>query len=264
MAPCRCRKGTLKNPTKCLWRREPDRMYNFFFSPLAHLCRHIYNWNIIACDVKHQSTQLKLIFSLQNFATCIWLRNISIVFFTDIQIWSNQEFSVLFKNVLRTAHVDLNSCCSNNYPLLLMTYSDTSLIKSCFNKTVCPLLTLVLCIISGAALRHPLTSLSGRSRMILSTSWWVQTCCRTTSRTMFSLPLNSSARRTSRPGLPNTHQTFRRRKMCEIKSCSWRFYILTNAVIKCQSYFAIFLNQRFKAIIVDKLFFNTTMKWTRP
>ena len=28
--------GTLKNPTKCLWRWEPDRRYNFF-SPPAHL-----------------------------------------------------------------------------------------------------------------------------------------------------------------------------------------------------------------------------------
>ena len=32
------RTGTLKNPTKCLWRREPDRRSNFFFSPHAHLC----------------------------------------------------------------------------------------------------------------------------------------------------------------------------------------------------------------------------------
>ena len=34
------RKGTaLKNPTKSLWRLEPDRISNyFFFSPLAHLC----------------------------------------------------------------------------------------------------------------------------------------------------------------------------------------------------------------------------------
>ena len=30
--------GTLKNPTKCLWRWEPDRRFNFFFSPPAHLC----------------------------------------------------------------------------------------------------------------------------------------------------------------------------------------------------------------------------------
>ena len=34
---------------------EPDRRFNFFFSPPAHLhcmCLHIYNWNIVACDVK--------------------------------------------------------------------------------------------------------------------------------------------------------------------------------------------------------------------
>ena len=29
--------GTLKNPTKCLWVLEPDRRFNFFFSPPAHL-----------------------------------------------------------------------------------------------------------------------------------------------------------------------------------------------------------------------------------
>ena len=57
VAPCRCRTGTLKNPTKCLWRWEPDRRYNFFFGPPAHLCRHIYNRNIVACDVKHQYKQ---------------------------------------------------------------------------------------------------------------------------------------------------------------------------------------------------------------
>ena len=34
--------GTLKNPTKCLWRWEPDRRSNFFFSPPAHLCAVTY------------------------------------------------------------------------------------------------------------------------------------------------------------------------------------------------------------------------------
>ena len=33
--------GTLKNPTKCLWRWEPDRRSNFF-SPPAHLCAVTY------------------------------------------------------------------------------------------------------------------------------------------------------------------------------------------------------------------------------
>ena len=32
VAPCRCRTGTLKNPTKCIWRWEPDRRYNLFFN----------------------------------------------------------------------------------------------------------------------------------------------------------------------------------------------------------------------------------------
>ena len=29
-----------------------DRRYNFFFSPPANLCRHMYDWNIVYCDVK--------------------------------------------------------------------------------------------------------------------------------------------------------------------------------------------------------------------
>ena len=34
--------GTLKNPTKCLWRLEPDRRSNFFFIPPAHICAVTY------------------------------------------------------------------------------------------------------------------------------------------------------------------------------------------------------------------------------
>ena len=33
-----------------------DRRLNFFLSPHAHLWRHIYDWNIVSCDVKHQLT----------------------------------------------------------------------------------------------------------------------------------------------------------------------------------------------------------------
>ena len=43
LVSCRCGTDTLKNPAKCLWRWEPDRRYNFFFSPPAHLYRHIYD-----------------------------------------------------------------------------------------------------------------------------------------------------------------------------------------------------------------------------
>ena len=54
VVPCRCRTGTLQNPARCLWRWEPDRRYIFFFNPPAHLCRYIYDFNVVACDVKHQ------------------------------------------------------------------------------------------------------------------------------------------------------------------------------------------------------------------
>ena len=44
----------LKNPTKCLWRWEPDRRSNFFFSPPAHLCAVTY------------MTEISLIVTLNN------------------------------------------------------------------------------------------------------------------------------------------------------------------------------------------------------
>ena len=45
--------GTLKNLTKSIWRWEPDRGLNFLFqSACTSMCRHIYDWNIVACDVK--------------------------------------------------------------------------------------------------------------------------------------------------------------------------------------------------------------------
>ena len=59
VVPWRCRTGTLKNPAKCLRRWEPDRRYNYFFSPPATLWRRIYDWNIVACDVKHPINQIK-------------------------------------------------------------------------------------------------------------------------------------------------------------------------------------------------------------
>ena len=56
------RTGTFKNPTKCLWRWEPDRTSNFF-SPPAHLCAVTYYWNIVNCDVK-QPIQLNSIYTV--------------------------------------------------------------------------------------------------------------------------------------------------------------------------------------------------------
>ena len=48
------RTGTLKNPTKCIWRWEPDRRSNFFFGPPAHLCA-------VTC-----MTEISLIVTLNN------------------------------------------------------------------------------------------------------------------------------------------------------------------------------------------------------
>ena len=53
----------LKNPAKCLWRWEPDRRSNFFFSPPAHLCAVTYMTEIslsVTLNNKFNSTQLNL------------------------------------------------------------------------------------------------------------------------------------------------------------------------------------------------------------
>ena len=63
------RTGTLMNPTKCLWRWEPDRRSNFFFNPPAHLCAVTY------------MTEISLIVTLSNqytftlFKKCIFRKN---------------------------------------------------------------------------------------------------------------------------------------------------------------------------------------------
>ena len=58
------RTGTLKNPTKCLWRWEPDRRSNFFFSPPAHLCAVTYMTEIsliVTLNNQFNSTQFNSI-----------------------------------------------------------------------------------------------------------------------------------------------------------------------------------------------------------
>ena len=63
LVPCRCLTGTLKNPTKGLWRWELDRRSNyFFFSPPAHLCT-------VTC-----MTEISLTVTLNNQFTSLWLQ----------------------------------------------------------------------------------------------------------------------------------------------------------------------------------------------
>ena len=51
--------GTLKNPTIGLWRWEPDRRANLLLqSACTSIYRHIYDWNIVDCDVKQSPIQL--------------------------------------------------------------------------------------------------------------------------------------------------------------------------------------------------------------
>ena len=62
MVMCRWR-ATLKNLAKCLWRWEPDRteVQLLLQSACTSMCRHIYDWNIVACDFKkHQYTKTQL------------------------------------------------------------------------------------------------------------------------------------------------------------------------------------------------------------
>ena len=42
--------GTLKNPTKCLWRGSPIICPTS--SVRLYMCRHMYNWNIVECGVE--------------------------------------------------------------------------------------------------------------------------------------------------------------------------------------------------------------------
>ena len=78
------RTDTLKNPTKCLWRWEPDRRSYFFFSPPAHLCAvtymaeisllvtlnnqftspHINHFRVISLDHLHQHPYHHILYSL--------------------------------------------------------------------------------------------------------------------------------------------------------------------------------------------------------
>ena len=59
--------GTLKNPTKCIWRWEPERRPNFF-SPPAHLCAIAYITEIsLHVTLYRQSlTKISLIVTLSN------------------------------------------------------------------------------------------------------------------------------------------------------------------------------------------------------
>ena len=59
--------GTSKNPTKYLWRWEPDRRSNFFFSPTAHLCAVTY------------ITEISLIVTLNNQFTSLTCGNFTLV-----------------------------------------------------------------------------------------------------------------------------------------------------------------------------------------
>ena len=70
----------LFHSTKCLWHWEQDRRSHFFFSPPVHLCRHIYNWNIVACEFK-QKTHL-----ISSFC------RIGSVLFMSVKTWYCQHY----------------------------------------------------------------------------------------------------------------------------------------------------------------------------
>ena len=78
------RTGTLKNPTKCLWRWEPDRRSNFFSLP-AHLCAVTY------------MTEISLIVMLNNqFA---YLQGTHTELILKCNIKNNPDNSIDYKNL---------------------------------------------------------------------------------------------------------------------------------------------------------------------
>ena len=75
--------GTLKNPTKCLWRWEPDRRSNFLFSPPAHLCAVTYMTEIsLIVTLNNQFNQsinqpiMKFLFALMDIRSFLYRRHL--------------------------------------------------------------------------------------------------------------------------------------------------------------------------------------------
>ena len=58
-------------PTKCLWRWEPDRRSNFFFSPPAHLCAVTYMTEISLIVTLNNQFNSNSTFSLAWFTCCL-------------------------------------------------------------------------------------------------------------------------------------------------------------------------------------------------
>ena len=100
--------GTLKNPTKCLWRWEPDRRSNYFFSPPAHLC-------VVTCMteislrppiwlvVRRESRSSKINFQKIVFKVCrpVLVKKCAPRFaIMEFRIW-NGPFSVVFYMINR-------------------------------------------------------------------------------------------------------------------------------------------------------------------
>ena len=82
LAPCRCL-DTLKNPTKCLWRWEPDHRSSFSLSPSAYLCAVTYITEISLHVTS--SIQSHLTHATRNLCVCVcvcacvnWLLNVTI------------------------------------------------------------------------------------------------------------------------------------------------------------------------------------------
>ena len=61
-------------PMTCLWHWEPDRRSNVFSPPV--MCRHIYNWNTVWCDVKQR------IWGEVNWLLSVTINDISVI---DVQ-----------------------------------------------------------------------------------------------------------------------------------------------------------------------------------
>ena len=70
--PCRCLDGHFKEPYEMSMAWEPDRMFNFFFGPPAHLCAITYvteiSLNVMLNNHIHSLRKIPLILSLRSLS----------------------------------------------------------------------------------------------------------------------------------------------------------------------------------------------------
>ena len=89
-----------ENPTKFLWRWEPDRRFNFFFNPPVHLCVVTYKTEIsLHVTLSNQSS------SLTHSLTHSQLK------LSPIMSWKSVKLTANLSNVYNTYRIEKQCCC---------------------------------------------------------------------------------------------------------------------------------------------------------